>query len=107
MPKAVSPTTKLATNQVSKSQQVIAELLNPDIEITRKEALAKSPVVNVSEQIDTKNLPDHLLIEISNAGLTDELQRVPRCFLTFSKKKPLAKQFCRFVSRYGKIHSHI
>ena len=106
MPKVAKPAKSLSTDQVSTSQKQIAELLNPELEVTRKLAIAKSPKVNVSEQIDIRNLPEHLLIEVSNAGLTQELERMPKCLLTFSKKKPLVKQLCRFISRYGKVQPH-
>lgn len=106
MPKVTKPTKQLSGDQVSSSQRDIAELLNPEIEEKRFKAIAKSPKVNVDEQIDTEHIPEFLLIEISNAGLTEELKRIPKCKLTFYRKKPIAREFCRFVAKYGKVQPH-
>lgn len=106
MPKVAKPAKSISVDQVSVSQRNIAELLNPELEYSRKQAIASSQKINVSEQLDIRNLPEHLLIEISNAGLTQELERVPKCLITFSKKKPIVKQLLRFISRYGKVQNH-
>lgn len=104
MSKPSKPNNKISADQVSGVQREIAELLNPEIELNRKQAIARSPKVNAEEQLDMRNLPDHLLTDVEKAGLLKELSLIPRCKITLPKKGNPVTHLLGFISKYGKVN---
>lgn len=98
------PSKKIAAEQASKYQQEIAELLNPEIEYNRNEAIAKSPQVIACELICFDHLPDKIKCAINEAGLAKELLQVPsKTQWQAPKTGDKIQHLLRWISRYNKI----
>lgn len=96
-------TKAMALDHASQSQRIIAEIFNPQLAYNREQAIAKSPYVDVKEQIDFDNLPDNLRDELHRHGLQKELQGMPpRTKITLPKSGNPIHHLIRFVSKHGK-----
>lgn len=87
MPKQLNPATDLSPVQASKVQQDRVELLNPQIQYKRAEAILKSPPVRIYD-----------LMECTDPGL-------PRTWVQFKRGADKEKYLHDFQDRAGVAHT--
>ena len=58
MPIPKKPDSKICVEQFSSAQQMIAELVNPEIDKRRKKAIALSPPIREQDLMKCKNIPN-------------------------------------------------
>jgi hypothetical protein len=107
MSKPPKPTKDISAEQASIQQREIAELLNPEIEVRKKQAIGKSPKNSPeSEVFYFPNLPEKVLIEVTNAGLDKDLLMVPKCRWQGPKTGDKITHLLNFIRKYGKVMKH-